>query len=87
MNYTIPSVDFPEEVELSNELAPEERTRIIENKHLKKSTYTPGPRFHEKKEKNQKTNESGSYQKKLAGKYKKARTKGDKTQNRLKKKK
>ncbi|MFW2348062.1 MAG: ATP-dependent helicase, partial [Wenyingzhuangia sp.] len=33
--------------------------------------FAPGPAFHEKSEKNQKTNQGGSYRRNLAKKYKK----------------
>jgi len=47
------------------------------NRNYKKVIVAPG--FHEKKDKNKKTNEGGSYKRKLALKYKKPKTKGDKT--------
>ncbi|PIB35356.1 DEAD/DEAH box helicase [Reichenbachiella sp. 5M10] len=87
MNYHIPEADFPEEVEINNELIPEERTRVAEsnyNRNMKIKTEPVGEQ--EKKEKNQKVNLGGSYKRKLEQKYKKARTRGDKNQNKLKKK-
>jgi len=81
MSYSIPVIDFPEEVEISNQKTPEERATTGDNKNPfrneKKIVLAPG--FHEKKDKNKKTNEGGSYKRKLALKYKKPKTKGDKT--------
>ncbi len=81
MSYKIPLMDFPEEVEISNQKTPEERANEGDNKNpnrnYKKVELAPG--FHEKKEKNKKTNKGGSYKRDLALKYKKPKTKGDKT--------
>lgn len=86
MNYEIPQLAFPAEVPISNELAPEEQTRIREvNNPLKNEGLAPG--FHEKKEKNKKTNQGGSYRREIAKKYKKPKTRGDKNFNRRNKKK
>ncbi|MDH5367448.1 MAG: DEAD/DEAH box helicase [Cyclobacteriaceae bacterium] len=86
MKYKIPVIDFPEGVEITNELAPEERPRVIENTHHRNSKAdVSGTSFHEKKEKNQKVNKGGSYQKKIAIKYKKAQTRGGKNYNNKKK--
>jgi ATP-dependent RNA helicase RhlE len=81
MMYTIPLKDFPNEVEISNQKTPEERAANGDTKNPfrneKKIEMAPG--FHEKKEKNKKTNKGGSYKRELALKYKKPKTKGDKT--------
>ena len=81
MSYVIPLVDFPEEVVISNQKTPEERAVSGDNKNPfrneKKIVLAPG--FHEKKAKNKKTNQGGSYKRELALKYKKPKTKGDKT--------
>jgi ATP-dependent RNA helicase RhlE len=89
MNYEIPQMDFPAEVEISKELIPEERPKIAENPHITRNTRKSykKPVVQEKKEKNKKTNQGGSYRRKLAGKYKKPQTKGDKNFNRRNKKK
>lgn len=80
MNYEIPALEFPEEVSISNELAPEEQTHIHElNNPSKTEGLAKG--FHEKKEKNKKTNQGGSYRREIAKKYKKPKTKGDKNFN------
>lgn len=83
MDYEIPIVDFPLEVEISKELTPEERPRIAErnNPHKVADLDAPGPAFHEKKEKNKKENQRGKYQRELTKKYKKPKTRGDKNYN------
>lgn len=86
MNYQIPMLEFPEEVEVTNELIPEERPKMAESNYNRNTK----PRESEienaeKKEKNQKVNLGGSYKRKLASKHKKPRTRGDKNQNRKKK--
>jgi len=84
MSYKIPMNDFPEEVEISEELTPEERPKIIENHNRNTKLDTSGGgAFHEKKEKNLKFNQGGSY--KFKGKnYKKPKTRGDKNMNKHK---
>ena len=81
MDYKIPLMDFPEEVVISTQKTPEERALAGDNKNPfrneKKIVLAPG--FHEKKLKNRKTNQGGSYKRDLALKYKKPKTKGDKT--------
>jgi len=81
MSYKIPRIDFPEEVEISSQKTPEERATSGDtknpNRNEKKVVIVPG--FHEKKAKNLKTNKGGSYKRELALKYKKPKTKGDKT--------
>lgn len=83
MDYKIPLKDFPAEVEVTNELIPEERPRIIESNYNRNTKPRPlkieDP---EKKEKNKKVNLGGSYKRKLASKHKKPKTRGDKNQNR-----
>ena len=81
MSYEIPMVDFPNEVEISLELILEERDDDVvnknENRNSKKIELDAG--FHEKKEKNIKTNLGGSYRREIKRKYKKPQTRGDKT--------
>ena len=87
MDYKIPTIEFPEDVERSNQLIPDERPKDYNknpNRNFKKSE--SGPAFHEKKEKNKKTNQGGSYLRKMKT-YKKPQTRGDKIMNRRKKKK
>jgi ATP-dependent RNA helicase RhlE len=83
----IPVVDFPEGIEISNELIESERPKIIERNNPNKKDETIGPAFHEKKEKNKKENLGGSYKFKIAQKYKKPKTRGDKNYNKRNKKK
>ena len=89
MNFKIPLLEFPEEVEISKQLTEEERPKeeLEISKNRTSQEYTPGPAFHEKKEKNKKTNQGGSYRREIAKKYKKPKTRGDKNFNRRKKKK
>ena len=87
MKYKIPMIDFPRQVEINNELTPEERPREVEVKLKPDSDIkSKGGAFHEKKEKNLKTNQGGSYLRKKK-KYKKPKTKGDKNFNRRHRKK
>ena len=82
MDYTIPEIEFPDEVEISHELTPDERPK---NEEIKLKTgrvlKSSGGAFQEKKLKNTKTNQGGSYLRKMK-KYKKPKTKGDKISNR-----
>ena len=90
MNLKIALIEFPEEVTVSTELIEEERPQIKEHYNpLKrnKDDYEPGAAFHEKKEKNKKTNQGGSYRREIAKKYKKPKTRGDKNYNKKKKRK
>ena len=82
MDYSIPIKDFPEEVEISKELTPEERPNKREKHHDRNAKDEErGASFHERSEKNQKVNLGGSYKRKLAKKYKKPQRRGDKIQN------
>ena len=90
MNYQIPEIDFPEDVEEVPQLIPEEKPKTKElnasrTKNVDKDALPPG--FHEKKDKNKKVNLGGSYKRIIAEKYKKPQTKGDKFANKGKKKK
>ncbi len=78
---------FPDEVEISNELLPEERpkSKQIELSNKRKVTEAKGESTHEKKDKNKKVNLGGSYRRELAKKYKKPKTRGDKNQNKKRK--
>jgi ATP-dependent RNA helicase RhlE len=84
MKYEIPILDFPEEVEISKQLTEEERPKEDQeiSKNRVSEEYIPGPAFHEKSQKNQKTNQGGSYRREIAKKYKKPKTRGDKNYNR-----
>ncbi|WP_120200826.1 DEAD/DEAH box helicase [Ichthyenterobacterium magnum] len=90
MDFKIPVQDIPETVSISTELIEEERPQIRErnNPHKRKTDeHAPGPAFHEKSEKNSKENLGGSYKFKIAAKYKKPKTRGDKNYNKRNKKK
>lgn len=89
MQMTIPVIELPEAVEISKELIEEERPQIKERNNPKKrrDEDAPGPAFHEKSKKNLKENLGGSYKFKIAAKYKKPKTRGDKNYNRRNKKK
>ena len=84
MDYKIPIVDFPDEVKISKELIPEERPVIVDKYHRKVKMKTEETAFHEKKDKNKKTNQGGSYLRKKK-KYKNPKTRGDKKLNKRKK--
>lgn len=86
MNYQIPVNAFPEEVEISAQLTPDERPKETKN-HNRNSKLAEGTGgFHDKKAKNSKTNQGGSYRRELAKKYSKPKTRGDKNFNKKKKK-
>ena len=89
MQMTIALQDFPEDVTISEDLIEEERPQIKEhyNPIKQKEEDAPGPAFHEKSEKNAKENLGGSYKFKIAAKYKKPKTIGDKNYNNRNKKK
>lgn len=89
MNYSIPFNEFPEEVAINPQLTPEERIKPIDKNELsnKKSVINVGASFHEKSAKNSKEKSlEKSYHRKLKEKYKKPISRGDKIQNRKKKK-
>jgi len=89
MQMKIPLIEIPNVVEISTELIEEERPQIKErNNPLKrKDEDIPGPAFHEKSAKNSKENLGGSYKFKIAAKYKKPKTRGDKNYNKRNKRK
>ncbi len=88
MQMEIPVMEIPESVQISTELIEEERTVIKErnNPTKRRDIDAPGPAFHEKSEKNSKENLGGSYKFKIAAKYKKPKTRGDKNYNKRNKK-
>jgi len=90
MQMEIPKLEIPEDIEISEELIPEEREVIKERYNptkRRKDEDAPGPAFHDKKDKNKKENLGGSYKFKIAAKYKKPKTRGDKNYNKRNKKK
>jgi ATP-dependent RNA helicase RhlE len=86
MDYEIPKMDFPQDVEISHVPIPEELPKVAGSSNRNTKPETRGAAFHEKLEKNKKVNQGGSYKFKLK-KYKKPITRGDKIQNRKAKKK
>jgi len=89
MDMEIPEMDIPDTVEVSEQLLPSERTRPkdTKNPHRNFKRDEGGGAFHTKKDKNQKTNQGGSYRPMIEKKYKKPRTRGSKSVNNKKKKK
>ncbi|MCL4125096.1 UNVERIFIED_CONTAM: hypothetical protein GTU68_001798 [Idotea baltica] len=88
MDFKIPVLELPLDVEISKMLTEDERPREDANqsKNRTQLEYVPGPAFHEKSEKNSKTNQGGSYRREIAKKYKKPKTRGDKNYNKRNKK-
>ncbi len=92
MQFKVPQTALPETIEISEELAPEERPEAKEiynpiHRKNKEDEDAPGPAFHEKKEKNRKVNLGGSYSRTIKEKYKKPKTRGDKNYNKRNKRK
>jgi len=87
MDYDIPLDEIPQEVIISKELTAEERSKNVKIKVIHSNVVERGAAFHEKSEKNKKTNQGKAYHRELAKKYKKPKTRGDKNYNRLNKKK
>ena len=89
MDYKIPILEIPLEVEISKQLTEDERPKEEREQSRNRTAleYVPGPAFHEKSEKNSKTNQGGSYRREIAKKYKKPKTRGDKNYNKRNKKK
>ncbi|MBQ0734105.1 DEAD/DEAH box helicase [Aquimarina celericrescens] len=81
MEMKVEQLELPDTVETSTELTPEEQPKIKEIYNPNKREEQVGPAFHEKKEKNSKVNLGGKYQREIKKKYKKPKTKGDKTFN------
>lgn len=90
MNYTIPFNELPEEVELSDQLIPEEQEKPVDldEQYLKNPDIEAGAAFHEKSAKNSKTNsKTKNYKQVLKARYKKPIRRGDKILNMKKKNK
>jgi len=88
MNYTIPMTEFPEEVEITLQLSPEETIKPSEPIEAadKSQGREVGPAFHEKLAKNNREQtEKLSYGKVIKARYKKPLRRGDKIQNMKKK--
>ncbi len=88
MDYTIPVINLPEDIEVAKRLTPEEEPKNLEpnNPHKLTGIDERGASFHEKSEKNKKTNLGSKYKRTIKVKYKKPKTRGDKDLNRRKKK-
>ncbi|MCU4177394.1 DEAD/DEAH box helicase [Carboxylicivirga sp. N1Y90] len=80
MNKSINLEELPSTVRVSEMLLASEEEVLPGLKLVKapKPTVAKGAAFHEKKDKNKKSNEGGSYRRKLAAKYKKPKTRGQK---------
>lgn len=90
MNYAIPEIELPGEVEISNRLTAEEKDKPGVHKELSEQVQVSevGAAFHEKSAKNSKVKkERVSYEQKLKERFKKPLRRGDKTQNMKKKNK
>jgi len=89
MDMEIPKLEIPEDIEIATNLLAEERPITVFEKDPNRNARKDlsGPSFHEKSEKNKKTNQGGSYRRELAKKYKKPQRRGDKIQNLRSKKK
>lgn len=85
MDLKIQELEFPSEVEISKKLTFEEQPVVVEINNPSKEEEA-GPAFHEKKDKNKKTNQGGSYKRDIKAKYKKPKTRGDKNYNKRRKK-
>ncbi len=83
MEMNVEQLDFPDHIEISTELTPEEQPKVKEiyNPHKRPNDDEAGAAFHEKKEKNRKVNLGGKYKREIKKKYKKPKTRGDKTFN------
>jgi ATP-dependent RNA helicase RhlE len=79
MQMPIPMLELPEGLTISTEYTPEEKPSLFDKNYRKiTSLKNSQGAFHEKKEKNQKVNEGGSYKRNLKAKYKKPKTRSAK---------
>src|SRR5690554_31585 len=83
MELKITMLELPSEVAISDKLTAEEQPVVVEINNPTKEDVV-GPAFHEKKEKNKKENQGGSYKRIIKKKYKKPKTRGDKNYNKKK---
>ena len=83
MDYKIPQLTLPEDLEFSHELIPEERKKTSgeSNYNRNDAKKLSGPAFHEKKDKNKKVNLGSKWKRIGSKKYKKPQKRGDKIQN------
>jgi len=87
MNFKIPIIELPKNLEISHQKAPEEipEGELRKNHNRNNKEQESGLAFHEKKEKNKKVNLGNSWRRDVAKKYKKPKSRGDKNQNLRKK--
>jgi ATP-dependent RNA helicase RhlE len=80
MNYRIPGLPLPEDLEISEILTEEEKPKVYMKTYLVKppAKRDAGPSFHEKSAKNQKVNNKVSRKDKMMKKYGKPKTRGSK---------
>ncbi|WP_066632482.1 DEAD/DEAH box helicase [Labilibacter marinus] len=80
MNTQIEVESMPEDVDVSDQQLDTEAPEIAGKTLIKtpKLDTTKGAAFHEKKDKNKKVNQGGSYRREIAAKYKKPKTRGQK---------
>lgn len=80
LNRKIEVLPTPEELEFTDQLIDEEKDKAPEKNYLPKPKKVEegGAAFHEKKARNQKTNQGGSYRREIKKKYKKPKTRGQK---------
>ncbi|MDP3312047.1 DEAD/DEAH box helicase [Lutibacter sp.] len=71
-------LDLPLTIEISEAMIDEEMPKSIRESNNDRRSTTIGSGFHEKKDKNKKTNLGGSYRREIAKKYKKPLTRGQK---------
>ncbi len=86
MEFEIPLLEMPSEIEISKKLTYDEQPKHKEGNNPL-NLEDSGKGFHEKKEKNRKENLGGSYKRTIKKKYKKPKTKGDKNFNKRNKNK
>ena len=85
MNITIPELEIPEVVEVTQQLTEEEHKANGKNFYRNVKKVEINPAFHEKKEKNLKVNDRDKWRRERKVKYKKPKSRGDKGVNRRRK--
>ena len=85
MQYEIPELDIPKQVQITQQLTEEEHKANGKNFYRNVKKVEKNPAFHEKKEKNLKVNDRDKWRKERRVKYKKPKSRGDKGANRRRK--
>lgn len=85
MQYEIPELDIPKQVQITQQLTEEEHKANGKNFYRNVKKVEKNPSFHEKKEKNLKVNDRDKWRKERRVKYKKPKSRGDKGANRRRK--